>query len=217
MSEVRKFSIKEAEKTRTIPFVFSDESRDAHGTILPVSGWDLDRFNKNGIAFYQHNSGSSDPDQIIGRAKAWIEKKELLGEITFENGNTNPLAEKVFQKFLTGTLNAVSVGFLPKEKGRWGEGKESLDGEMPTYYYGKRELLEISVVSIPSNKNAIARALGSELDQEVSSDEGYFATGCVRELENVESEEAPESKITEEQKQRADAAYDKAMKSLGYV
>ena len=32
----------EAIKTRTIPFVFSDESRDTYGTILPVGGWQLD-------------------------------------------------------------------------------------------------------------------------------------------------------------------------------
>ena len=86
----------EAIKTRTIQFVFSDESRDAHGTILPVEGWVLDRFNKNGIAFFNHNSWSSDPNQAIGNAKAWVEDRQLVGEIRFEEPELNPLADTIF-------------------------------------------------------------------------------------------------------------------------
>ena len=115
----------EAVKTRTVPFVFSDESRDAHGTILPVEGWVLDRFNKNGIVFFNHNSWSSDPDQAIGTGRAWIEGNKLVGEIRFEEQDLNPLAEKVFQKVLAGTYKAVSVGFLPLERGSFGQGEEA--------------------------------------------------------------------------------------------
>ena len=37
------------EETRTIEFVASDNTRDAHGTVVPVDKWDLTRFNSNGI------------------------------------------------------------------------------------------------------------------------------------------------------------------------
>lgn len=53
----------------------------------------------------------------------------------------------------------MSVGFLPQGKGKWGKGEESLDGDKPTYYYAGQELLEVSVVNIPANPNAIKKAL----------------------------------------------------------
>lgn len=152
----------EAIKTRTIQFVFSDESRDAHGTILPVEGWVLDRFNKNGIAFFNHNSWSSDPNQAIGNAKAWVEGRQLVGEIRFEEPELNPLADTIFKKVLAGTYRTVSVGFIPLERGAFGQGEEAAGGERETYYYGKRELLEISIAPLPSNSNALVRSLGAE-------------------------------------------------------
>ena len=146
--EVRSFDRRTAEQTRTIPFVFSTSDRDRHGTILNQDGWKLDNFNRNGIALYCHDAGDSDPDRIIGSAKAWTENGRLLGTITFEPESVNPLAEKIFQKCLLKTLKAVSVGFLEIGKGQYRDG---------TYYYEGQELLEISVVSIPSNAQALAR------------------------------------------------------------
>lgn len=152
----------EAIRTRTVEFVFSDETKDAHGTVLGVEGWVLDRFNKNGVAFYNHRSYSSDPDQVIGTGKAWVEGRQLVGSITFETGDINPVADKIFQKVLSGTLKTVSVGFLPLERGAFGKGDEAVGEANETYYYGKRELLEISVTPLPSNKNALVRAMGTD-------------------------------------------------------
>lgn len=173
-------------KTRTIPFVFSDETRDSHGTVLPVDGWILDRFNKNGIAFFNHNSYSSDPNQAIGTGRAWVEGKRLLGEITFEPEGINPLAETVFQKFISGTYKGVSVRFLPVERGSWGKGDEALGEKNETYYFGKRELIEISVAPLPSNKNSLVRTMGKDpIGEEF---ERTCVYGCVRAMEDDEDD-----------------------------
>lgn len=161
---------KEAIKTRTIPFVFSDESRDSYGTVLTAEGWDLTRFNRMGVALYNHSSYGSDPDNVIGRAKAWVEGKRLLGEITFETADVNPKAEKVFQKLLSGTIRGCSVGFRSLERGRFGEGDEAIGGKRETYYYGRRELLEISVTPMPANSNAKVRSMGQEPEVETNTD-----------------------------------------------
>ena len=168
--EVRKFG-KEVLKTRTIPFVFSDETRDSYGTVIPVANWDLDRFNKSGVAFYQHNSYSSDPDNLIGKARAWVENGKLLGEIAFEPADVNEKADKIFRKIVAGTMKAVSVGFIPVTRGEWGKGDEAAGGSKSTYYYGKCELLEISVVNIPANKNALTRSVGFDPDKEFEESE----------------------------------------------
>lgn len=160
---VRK-AAKDVEETRTIEFVASDNSRDSHGTIVPADKWDLDRFNKNGIIGYQHNvygdmCGNEDPDRVIGTGVARVENDELIIAVTFEPAELNELAEKIFRKVLHGTLKAVSVGFAATEKGYWGEGEEAERGENPTYYFNGQELLELSIVNIPSNKNALKRNL----------------------------------------------------------
>ena len=148
----------DVEETRTLEFVASDNTRDSYGTVLPVDKWDLDRF-KNGLVTYQHRVYSDDPDSVIGKAEARVEKKKLIVRITFESAELNPRAEKIFRKLLAGTLNGVSVSFSPTSRrvGHWGEGKESRDGENPTFYFDGQELLEVSVVTLPSNKNALKR------------------------------------------------------------
>lgn len=164
-SEIRKRN----EETRTITFVASDGARDAAGTVLNQEGWNLKRYEKNPIVGYQHEVyggwDGSDPDNVIGKARAYVEDGELLADITFEPKDVNEKAEKIYKKLLFGSLNAVSVGFRSIGKGRWGEGEEALDGSNPTYYYAGQELLEISVVNIPSNPNAVRRAMEYEQNE----------------------------------------------------
>ena len=149
---------KKDEETRTITFVASDGSRDSAHTVLNQDGWKLDRFNKNPVIGYNHDIyggwGGNDVDKVIGKGRAYVEDGKLMVDITFEPKEINELAEKVFQKILFGSLNAVSVGFLPVGKGAWGKGDEAPGEANETYYYAGQELLEISVVNIPANSNA---------------------------------------------------------------
>ena len=75
-------------------------------------------------------------------------------DINFEPKEINPLAEKIYQKILFGSINSVSVGFLPIGKGAWGKGEEGPGEARETYYYAGQQLLEISVVNIPANPEA---------------------------------------------------------------
>jgi hypothetical protein len=144
--------------TRTVTFVASDGSRDSAHTVLNQAGWDLNRFNANPVIGYNHEVygawDTKDVDFVIGKGRAYVEDNTLLVDITFEPKEINELAEKVYQKVLFGSLNAVSVGFLPLGNGHWGEGEEARGEERETYYYAGQELLEISVVNIPANANA---------------------------------------------------------------
>lgn len=167
-ASIRKVS-EDVEKTRYIEFVASDNSRDSYKTVLPVDKWDLDRFNKNGVIGYQHALYySTNPDMVIGSGKAFVDGNELIIGITFEPGDLNPIAEKLFRKVLHGTIKAVSVGFDPKGEGSWGVGDEAAGKENQTYYFAGQELLEVSIVHIPANKNAVKRAAEMLLDSDES-------------------------------------------------
>ena len=146
---------------RTVKFVFSTSAKDRHRTILNKDGWELENFNRNGIAGYMHDVygdgllSKPDPDDVIGKARAWVEDDKLIGEITFEPADLNAKADKVYRKIQFGSLNAVSVGFVEKGAGEMGDKEEGQDPD--AYYFAGQELLEISVVNIPSNPEALKK------------------------------------------------------------
>ena len=154
----------DAEEKRTIAFTISDGTRDRHRTVLNPEGWDLSNYKRNPIVGYQHEIygsffSDSNPDNIIGTGNAYVEKKELIGEVKFEPEKINPLAEKIFQKVMIGTLRATSVGFIPIGKGHYGKDLEASGEKDETYYYAGQELLEFSIVNIPSNPKATKRSI----------------------------------------------------------
>lgn len=154
---------------RTVEFVASDSSIDSYGTVLPVDKWDLKRYEKNGIVGYMHEVyggdwlKSADPDDVIGIGRAWIEDDKLIISIRFEPADLNEKADKIFRKIQFGSLNAVSVGFDVTAPGHWGDKKAGEDPDV--YYYNGQELLEVSVVNIPANSNAIRRSIDIELQE----------------------------------------------------
>lgn len=158
------------EKTRTVRFVISTDGKDRHRTVLNMKGWQLDNFNRNPIVGYQHNVYGDNmcvppnPDDVLGPARAWVETKDgrevLMGEVTFETADINPQAEKIFRKVLNGTLRATSVGFLEVGKGKMIQEKDS-DGKIlsETYHFQGQELIEFSIVNIPSNPEATRKVV----------------------------------------------------------
>lgn len=183
---------KDEQGSRKITFVASDGTRDSAGTVLNVDGWKLDRFNNNGIIGYQHKvyggwDDTDNPDNVIGKGYAYVKDGQLLVDVEFEPAEINELAEKIYQKLLFGSLKAVSVGFMPVGKGQWGKDEESLDGKNPTYYYAGQELLEVSVVNIPANPNALKKGIELQ-DSEMEQLRSEF----VKEVEMPEQEDDAE-------------------------
>lgn len=183
---------------RTITFVISDESRDRHKSIIPLDAWDLKAFRNNPVAGWSHEVygggffSKPDPDNFIGSwSNLRMEEGEFLGDLTYEDKETNPLADKLLRKTRNGTISSVSVGFMGGE-GHYGtkDDKEDRGGEKETYYYDYAELAEVSLVGIGSNRNArkkafengdipleelIKEALGDKFNETMTL-KGLFAT-----------------------------------------
>ena len=187
---------KKDEENRVITFVASDGSRDSAHTVLNPEGWDLSRFEKNPIIGYNHDIyggwSGNDADKVIGKGRAYIEDKKLMVDITFEPKEINQLAEKIYQKILFGSINAVSVGFLPLGKGAWGKGSEGPGEENETYYYAGQQLLEISVVNIPANGNATKKG---EDPTEAEIEELRQEAGQKRDIDENTAENANRLKL----------------------
>lgn len=126
-------------------FVISDGSLDRHGTRINPKGWDLSNFKRNPIALFGHSNGFP-----IGKwENVRIEGGRLLGRLVPAAKGTSARIDELISLVEQGILRAVSAGFAVLEFGV--PGKSEFDFE-------RQELFEASLVSVPSNTNALAKA-----------------------------------------------------------
>ena len=145
-------------ETRAVPFVFSDDSVDSYGDTIDAKGWMWDRSGAGTVALFGHDA--SKVENVIGRAhNIRVEGNKLIGDIHFASAEVNPQAEAVYQMVKGGFVNSVSVGFQPIE---WTLAKDK--ARPGGIDFKKQKLLEISVVPIPANENAIALARTAGID-----------------------------------------------------
>lgn len=136
---------------RSVEVVASTDTVDCYGEVL-VQDWDLTRYLKNPVVLYGHNRWG----YPIGHAEnVRVEKNKLLARLCFVDEKANPEGERVWQGFLQKSLRAVSVGFRAKK----GVSQE-IDGRH-IYVLSGNELIEISVVPIPANPDAVAESAKS--------------------------------------------------------
>jgi len=138
-----------------LEFVLSDDSTDRMGDTIQPSGWDLTAFRQNPIALWAH--ASSRP---IGTwADVRVAGKKLLGKLKFATEGTSTLIDELRSLVEQRVLRTVSVGFTPLEA----EPIRDIDGRMTGWNFIKQELLEVSLVAVPANPNAIAVARSMNL------------------------------------------------------
>lgn len=128
-------------------FLASTSAIDRQGDSIDQSGWELGNYKLNPVILWAH-----DYSQLpIGKAES-IEVTDAGLKIStvFASEKANPKAEQVRQLLAEGFLNAVSVGFIPKER----------NGNVIT----RAELLEVSVVPVPANQEALQLAIAKGID-----------------------------------------------------
>lgn len=141
-----------------LEFVLSDETVDRCGDIVTAGGWQLAHFKRNPIALFGHSSGFP-----IGRWKnVRVEGGRLVGMLEFAAEGTSQRIDELRRLVEQGILRAVSVGFRPLDD-------EPIDEKDPYggRRYLKQELLECSLVSVPANPAALARAADLKISDDV--------------------------------------------------
>lgn len=142
-------SIEEGSRVRK--FIFSDGSIDRYGDTINPRGWVYDK-SAGSVALFGHNA--SEVENVIGRTQdEGVDGDNFVGSIRFATAEENPAADMVLRLIDGGYINSVSVGFQPLE---W---KQTKDKSRPGGIdFMKQELLEVSVVPIPANRNALQQA-----------------------------------------------------------
>lgn len=119
--------------------IINDEAvLNDRGWRLRNSGLDRTRYDKNPVLLYQH-----DTDQIVGHCTGLrIEGTQLIGTFDFD---TDPVSQAIKEKATTGSLRGVSPGLYIRDM------DFSPEGDSVTSW----ELLEVSLVTLPSNPHAV--------------------------------------------------------------
>ncbi len=142
---------------RQYEFIASTADIDRDMESIDVNGWDLKNFKKNPVILYGHNYTSLP----IGKAtKIGVKDGKLMNVVEFPPEGTYEFADIVQRLVDTGYLKTQSVGFIPK---KWDDAELDNDEDSkkikPRRTYTKQELLEISIVPVPSNPNALRNAV----------------------------------------------------------
>src|SRR6476620_7299393 len=120
-------------------WIMNDGEIDRHGDIVEASGVELKHFRTNPIALLNHNT-----DKMLGTwSNVRAEGGKLKGTLTLA---PTVLGEYVRANIDAGVLKAASIGFVPLEF-------EPMPGG--GLRFKRVELLETSVVSIPSSRGSL--------------------------------------------------------------
>ena len=151
---------------RTIRFIGTMETEDRTGDIIEIDGWQLKNFANNPVFLWDHNPSLGPIGKVLEIIR---EGSSLLFDVQFAPASVSEFADRMFKLFEAGFLNAVSVGFIPKEF----EPIRDEDGDITGLRFTKQELLELSAVSIPAHQDALA---ASAYKKAMADSEEYVKT-----------------------------------------
>lgn len=149
----KNFENEMARKERELPekpvidFVICDNTLNRYRWRLLVEGIDLEGFLKNPVACVQHDTWKLP----VGRwENVRVENGELRGSCVFDPNDEE--AVKLYWKYRDGYMNAVSLHIRPLEESD--DASVLVEGQKyPTVT--KSELIEVSLVTVPGQKNAV--------------------------------------------------------------
>lgn len=141
-------------------FIVSDETKNSFGMVIKTDGIDIEAFIKNPVMLYMHERKS-----VVGRwENLRKEGTKLIADAVFDD--TTELGKSVKAQVEKGFLRSASIGIQIIEE-------QDINGVRTVT---KSILNEISIVDIPSNKNALKlcnkggnRYLRLQLPQKIKS------------------------------------------------
>lgn len=146
---------------RTVTGVASTGSLDRDMEIIAPGAFDgsLETFQSNPVLMAAHTYKSSDArPTVIGSVRQIASAKNGL---TFSaEFATTTLADEYWQLYRDGHMRAFSVGFIPKQKiarRDFSDEQKEMYGEAEAVHT-EAELIEISAVAVPSNRDALVQA-----------------------------------------------------------
>lgn len=140
---------------RSLRFTISTDCIDRERDKIAINGWQLDNFARNPIVLWGHDASRLP----IGRAfNVGIEAGALKASVEFIPSDTpeaGPFADAVYSLARDGFIAATSVGFRPIKWAFTDDPERGKDDWFPGIDFESQELVELSVVTVPANPEAL--------------------------------------------------------------
>lgn len=150
----------DAAESRVYRFIGTTATRDRQGDEIPLKGWDFKSYRKNPVVLWAHDYGTPPIGKVTKITSESVKDKDaIVFDVKFAE---TPFAEEIRSLVHGGFLSATSVGFRSL-KSQWIEEDEETREErrkqepdaMPGREFLKKELLELSIVPVPANAEAL--------------------------------------------------------------
>lgn len=122
--------------------IASTSAIDRDGESIDQNGWELDNFNQNPVLMVAHDYSEFPVGKCV---EIGVRDGKLIFKAVFSQATQK--AREAYELVKEGVLSAFSVGFIPKQ----------YDPNRPELIT-KAELLEISLVPVPANPEAVVMA-----------------------------------------------------------
>lgn len=196
---------------------------DADGDVILPSAFDLVRYQKNPIILKNHNY-----DNPVGYCETIsVQGYQILGKIKF--GKTQ-MCQDVYQLYKDKVLRGFSVGYIPLQEVQKGSREfndlmDVLKKEYPAIFtkeavnrvdriLTKAELVEISCVAVPNNKEATVLEVKTVEDSVKTVEASTKSTEVIE--KKIEENEVSSKEIVAEVKEK-DIVQPIIIKKVGYV
>lgn len=163
------------ENDRTIEFIVTKEVVDADGDLVKVSGIDFTRFDKNPVVLFGHDRRGLPIGKVIKRKTL---KDNIKMRVKFPTPEEYSVGDTVYKLVKGGYINAVSMSFFPDyETVEYPKGLK-VHGKSVRRVINKSEFLELSILPLPSNPDAlrINKALEDKVIDEIEYKELQLIT-----------------------------------------
>jgi HK97 family phage prohead protease len=143
---------------RVLRFTISTDSVDRERDSIAIAGWDLSNYRKNPVVLWGHDSERLP----IGRGfDVAVEGGALKASVEFipdDLPEGGAFAESVYRLARGGFIAATSVGFRPLKWTYSTDKDRGADDWFPGIDFQEQELVELSIVTVPANPEALLDA-----------------------------------------------------------
>jgi HK97 family phage prohead protease len=212
--QIRAFALNEKSKfddesLKITGVVISSAKEDSFGTTFNPDGVDKKRFEKNPVLLLNHNDYNGLP---IGRVENIRQDGDaLLADVVFEDVTKEAKGRDIYNLLKGGFLNGFSIRFHVLRFGNEKQGECTFE---------EWELLEVSVVNIPANPEAVVKRSAetkepkSETESEVNEELTPTDEVQIADVRAIVCEALAQLKKVDDEKQRDSEAKEQFITDL---
>jgi HK97 family phage prohead protease len=176
-----------------ITYRITSSNEDRHGDTINAKGWRFDNFFSAGAnLLFAHDTASHDTPSIGVVREVWNDGDFVFAKVWIFPEHVDAQANRIARIVAAGGLRAVSVGFMPIKAKASDKNEDGID-------FIEQELLELSIVPVPANADAVAddakslrkslRKKGEKMSEENEKEEEVVETAEAIDTTEIKSEE----------------------------